>query len=1547
MNVQHLRTHSPALFIPTTHDSVVTTDASDSVRTKRAYQVVDLATQKLATGLVKAGDAALCAKYSATLMEQIIAYRAQQDYGPAANVIADIPPFSTFALAWAELTHAIENEPFASFAKKHQIDTSTLTINTRGGWFLSAVVNGERAFFSKADEGYEAATAALNAAAKTLSPTRQLLINYTGPNSAPANVVGDFYAANDNNTEPDKLRLIAQHNQYLTFDALRPGYSAASSTPAQSQLRHTQTEAIENLAGQITTTPDLLSPAQRNLKPSVEEADLQMARMYSSALLNLRPEMRRLVDSPRSGFLVSEIPEYSTLGQTLRNSSLAPGKDTQLSLDWIGKFYAQAGSDDTLTAVLKQTSSLNRNGFNALSQDNPLTDKRSLGAQQRQRAVIQHLDRPSVTQPGEPVSAPVNPAAAINPMTALARRQFDQEPSLQTVIARLLSDSIKIDSPALDVDVNQIAIATPDPANPGQLKQTPLLTLAWDYLTGGAAATFTHTHQALDTRPDLLARTGNPAGVPLPLDLSALSAAIRALPSQLDAAAQADSREYWGKPAFSAAADAGIVFPGSHQALVSGILRSNLQQSGLKQAGLDDEQRKTVEMVVSHPEGSTRPAPADSMTSGATVYTVPGATPNLLIHRALSQPDREILLLVEPSGKITPYDTWDDVPNPRHRLETVSGNMFDVQADALIQRHQGNRLANSAQLNDTQPLTPAKNQLPDWLSNAGDAERFVMHALSLDLASATHSSKGRTYNSDIPDIRTFAQAQFDALPDSQKLTQYAAKDLEVVFKVPYGTLSSGFIDRQTMSLTDMLLNNLAGLPNGQIEVFFKTGLKADGVDIKTRVPALEKEGVLKQLVDNLDIGKTYPALLKQKLLDDPVKKAERQALFVRQVPIELQIKALQLSITGESGFNPTGFRYVQEILKPGPGPKTVDGKEITLRPLAFDNKANGKVDVVEGAYLIEPKDNTTGPHILYRPLIADAPLLQFPSRQALLEAIQTKGKLQNDSLAWLPDEDTRKLYTGNGFKHPNLVIFGHNLGSVAANPTIPLAVDTRLQQTVQEGKLLEHLFEANAQSLINLAEQQSTSDAQSRWASLKTGGFLLLNAVLPALRGPAATLGLLLQGEGIIDDVQTLRGDNTTGKEAAVTDLLVNLASLLLHFSTRSPGAAVGATSNRSVLVDESATRATTPANRTVLGGPAQIKPLAGDIQVFEDNYDGEKRLTIMGHSEKPIEGEPSQIVGADGRRYSAEDIDNELLARGIDIQDYRDVRLLACYSGVGGEQSLAAKLHQLTDVRVKGYEQEVITEYKSIDGEDPFKIYENATAHYRATYPSLSDAAIHDIAERVLSRQLGKKGIDFIVRKDTGAEVEHNIGSDETPDMRTTTVNHKPVVFGTPRSKRPPAKVEVTMGYSHTVEDKKSVISTRSLTDCSALAVLTDLKDGVYQKRTLMHLTGSNLEYGLFDKNSYQVLDELDKSLTNGGKVIFVGGIDSQSAVGMGVVLGQEFKGRKPLLDILRKPGVDTTIASSVGVDIKPDGSFNLIEGTGMGVFTQSMINAAFDFAD
>ncbi|WP_460136380.1 dermonecrotic toxin domain-containing protein [Pseudomonas sp. S1_E04] len=160
--------------------------------------------------------------------------------------------------------------------------------------------------------------------------------------------------------------------------------------------------------------------------------------------------------------------------------------------------------------------------------------------------------------------------------------------------------------------------------------------------------------------------------------------------------------------------------------------------------------------------------------------------------------------------------------------------------------------------------------------------------------------------------------------------------------------------------------------------------------------------------------------------------------------------------------------------------------------------------------------------------------------------------------------------------------------------------------------------------------------------------------------------------------------------------------------------------------------------------------------------------------------------------------------------------------------------------------------------------------------------------------------------------------------------------------------KVHVDMGESKTLNKGGEVLATRGLTDCSAIAVLTDWNGTTYQKRTLMHLTGSNLELGLRGGNTQALLDSLQASLNNGGKVILVGGVNSDSIQGLATTLGQTFNGRQPLRDLFReRPGVTLTLAGSLGITINADGTFELIEDTGKGVLPADKVRQVFERVD
>ncbi len=869
-------------------------------------------------------------------------------------------------------------------------------------------------------------------------------------------------------------------------------------------------------------------------------------------------------------------------------------------------FYGIRGNYDS-PQWLEQNAGLIRDGFPALLKNNPPNDAASLAVRERQQAAKQRLERmeglPTSSFPTPPLTPnltdaviPTSPATPpVGSVDIIAQRLFAGEPNMQMVVAGLLKDAISKASPSLDVDVQQLAFAVPDPEQPGQFQETPLMELAINQIASGDAVVFGSEGKFIDTRADTQARTGFPPGTALALNKTALQLAVNQLPGKLNETLQTARLNYWSQPPFSepvpgSDADSAVnitpIFAGDRRLMLSDLVRSNLRLASLKHPGLDEVQRETLEMAVKYPHGTTRPKLADN--SEVTVHSFASAkstdpdtlnylTPNLVIERKVA--GRTIVLACEPSGKVTAHTSlarakqaWDETLKTQHPTETFSTTLTKVDADAFyIQASIAINLRNADAVNTTPTLLspqqpdPSRHKVSDWIGNTSDANRFILHDLALELASYMHHHKDQTYNGGIPDIRTYIQDQLNA--QSPRPVPYGIDDVEVVFHTPYGGTGAGFgfgsMKTTTLSLSDVFIQNLAGLPGGRREVRHKrTG---------TKIAQLETPGALNELVQRIDVGKHYPELLKRELLDDPAKKTERQLRFAQQVPIELKMKALELTSKGESGFdNPMGFRYLQAILDPTPGSKSINGNEITMRPLAFVREPGATPDVVESMYLIEPQDSTTGPHLLYRPLMANAPLLQFPSRQALMEAIQKPGTLQNDILAWLPNDATRTIYNNGGFSEPHLhrnrvVDDDFTALPTPAAPMLATAGDAvdNLATKLQSGQLMNHLYEANAKALTTLAEQQTVSDSQSRWATMKEGSFLILNAVLPALRGPAALIGLALQTQGVLGDLSTLANEKNGNKETAITDLLLNLASLVLHSSTRRPPEQAGLTPPR------------------------------------------------------------------------------------------------------------------------------------------------------------------------------------------------------------------------------------------------------------------------------------------------------------------------------------------------------------------------------------------------
>ena len=786
------------------------------------------------------------------------------------------------------------------------------------------------------------------------------------------------------------------------------------------------------------------------------------------------------------------------------------------------------------------------------------------------------------------LSAPLQPNTTT--LETRVAAHFASRPSVRSVVAALLTEALKAQHPSVNIDVANTALAVPTQAGASQYALTPLLDLALEHLASGAELDFSDRFgepcKWIDTTHYTFLSVKDDANQPtLPLDMQAVELAIRALRANVkDGFADALSA-YWGQDAFPQTNGAGE--RSNHWSWLGDTLHNTLRIAGLQQPGLDDLQRQTLDQVTRYPDATERTNALGAATAKVFALeanvskgdtTAPVLSPDLLITREVD--GRQVVLHASAAGVVTPYDSveafaaaWERQLSERFVFDRLDWTpvelkdpVFETQAALLLNQQLQNLEAIHlpatssvetleqlfAQASATAPsfsgalaaptttLAAMARNMPAWLSRASDAERFAYQRHTLALASSVQRNHGRTFLTDIPDIRTYAEQQLDA---GLKSKGYSAKDLEITFKVAVGTLGGGYIEPVKMSLVQMALENLAGLPKGEMDIRLRGQPVND--------PKLAQQ--LKDLISDIDIGKHYPALLEQHLLGDTAQSRARQALFVEQVPIQLAMQAAELKLKGEAGLSAKGVQFIEAVTRPGTGSREVDGQVLTVRPLAFLRKPGATPDVVTNMFLIEPSDSAKGPHILYRPQLSPA-LQEFASRTALLAAIQQPGPLQQSILAWLPDAKARAVYGNGGFHTPHIAqysVFNEFDPPETPGPTT-LAVDgfgaaTTLAQDLNHGDLLKHLFNANAHSLINLAKDQSTSDTESRWASHKELGWLLFNTLLPVLQGPGAMAGWLVQLASVENDIQQASDSTNPDPTAAMVDLLVNVGTLLSH----------------------------------------------------------------------------------------------------------------------------------------------------------------------------------------------------------------------------------------------------------------------------------------------------------------------------------------------------------------------------------------------------------------
>lgn len=780
-------------------------------------------------------------------------------------------------------------------------------------------------------------------------------------------------------------------------------------------------------------------------------------------------------------------------------------------------------------------------------------------------------------------------------------------PSLREVASKTLKPALKALYPTLDIDPQQAMVVTPSwviedkRIVPGR-EQIESLTDALVRLSlNGTTVTYLDAEHFLTLQPGKLA-------IQLPVKIDAVGRLLNELAPLMFVSFKEQHIAYWG------------TFTAAHQPRwqqMSHALRNVWNVSA--QTGWDTDQRAMAQAVFKVPDKEQR-LPADPYKTRACLIDLDESEAADEDHGHLTLLDSAVLIgtvgqrtmiltysvihgfqsfdSLDELGEALPRKYWQRTSTHKlkWRLVEPQGDFFDHQACTLIalegdalgeinyfegpsfdllNPHTGRaRLPPPAIKSDVDHLRP---MLPAWLDNAAPDDQAAFSRYLLDLTVLQQENNGQSFQAQVASLQTFTREALirQILKEHPTASDVNVDNIEISITSleVWGTfVLPGHIQTKSLSLTELALQNLAGLPLGNKTVRYKDD---------SALPDWMTVAYVEQLVSSVDIGKTYPAHLKKLLVDDAVQAAALQKLYTRQLVLELPLLALQHKIRGTAGIDEQGYRYVVAALDDRAEARQVGGQEIVIRPLAFvAHRMNSAADTVTNMFVIGPRDVSKGPCVLYRPLF-DMALIQYPSHANLLYAIRHSRRLRESVLAWLPD-DVRFNYSQFVFtaKLPSI----WTIPQLLVNPLTALDMSgpVTLGTAVIEGDTLVSLHTTNAQAVITQADRQSVSNAESRWATLKSGGWMLFNAALPFLGRSVGTAAWIWQ---LMDDLQEISdvANQESGKFAwtALADIFLALGMVLAH------RAAVGDTppAESAYVEPEEAPLATTPR-------PAPLKPL-------------------------------------------------------------------------------------------------------------------------------------------------------------------------------------------------------------------------------------------------------------------------------------------------------------------------------------------------------------------
>ena len=620
----------------------------------------------------------------------------------------------------------------------------------------------------------------------------------------------------------------------------------------------------------------------------------------------------------------------------------------------------------------------------------------------------------------------------------------------------------------------------------------------------------------------------------------------------------------------------------------SGYLRDQFQQAQREATSLPGFARAILQMVHDDPAEGQRDRWAntkglkalnlglDLSASGRLDADLSSA---VLIEHSDDEPTRNLSLLYTLTGRLLSYPSRQALlqalshamppslqPAPRQlEIATSTDSVFEVQAlgllsqmlrliehlagqyhgrlDALAMNRDLDRLTSLIDLCDEAEIAQRQalsEHLPDWLRNASSHSLMQYSERLIDVAQQYRDSNGQFWLDGIDEAEAYANralatrlandhpdstlAPEDVVVTNYQTTASAAAGQDAI-------ITSGEVAPVVFSMAQLAIGNLGLLKPGRVTLSSK-GEEA--------LPSWMDETYLRRLVNELDVGRTYPAMLREQLLDDTVRRPQRQRQLHEQLHVQLPALAMELYLRGQLP-DPALAGHIAQVFAPGPGQGST---RWIMRPLGFIKAPGSAADHPLNTWLIEPDSPGLEGNLLYRPLHQD-PLLYFADRMALFVAISTPGALQDDLLQRLPAED-RRFYAHGGFLEPHLFVPLDDTSAVPFGTPAPVTLSIE-DAVANPGKAL---YEGCVKESIQRFEEQSASTAQTRWNSWKALGWLLFNTLLPLAGNTLGKVAWLAQMEvALAEFVESDAEKNPVDHELNLVNLLLNIALLLLSHS--------------------------------------------------------------------------------------------------------------------------------------------------------------------------------------------------------------------------------------------------------------------------------------------------------------------------------------------------------------------------------------------------------------